>query len=107
MISSESDPDSDGDGLSDAQERNLGTDPNNQDTDGDGYPDGLEVLLGSDPLDPNSVPDIRPPGIITGPLIEIQNSNTANPGAASQRQPAKGEKDAVEIRPPNAGSSLP
>ena len=30
--------DSDGDGLTDAEERALGTDPNNPDTDGDGLP---------------------------------------------------------------------
>ncbi|WP_225334772.1 hypothetical protein [Halomicrobium urmianum] len=35
--------DSDGDGLSDARERELGTDPNESDTDGDGLPDGAEV----------------------------------------------------------------
>lgn len=66
-------PDSDGDVLSDAEERKLGTDPLNPDTDGDGYPDGLEVVLGSDPLDPNRVPDVRPPGILTGPLFDIEN----------------------------------
>jgi len=32
--------DSDGDGLTDAEERDLGTDPNNADTDGDGVNDG-------------------------------------------------------------------
>lgn len=35
--------DSDGDGLLDALELQLGTDPHNPDTDGDGYPDGLEA----------------------------------------------------------------
>jgi hypothetical protein len=45
--------DSDGDGLSDAEEAVLGTDPNNPDSDGDGIPDGDEVDIGSDPLDPN------------------------------------------------------
>ena len=35
--------DSDGDGLSDAEEIALGTDPHNKDTDGDGYSDGVEV----------------------------------------------------------------
>ncbi len=37
--------DSDGDGLTDAQEIALGTDPNNPDTDGDGYSDGVEVYF--------------------------------------------------------------
>jgi len=35
--------DSDGDGLTDAEELALGTDPNNPDTDGDGFSDGVEV----------------------------------------------------------------
>jgi hypothetical protein len=34
--------DSDGDGVSDGQERENGTDPNNGDSDGDGIPDGKE-----------------------------------------------------------------
>jgi hypothetical protein len=40
-------PDSDGDGLTDAEERKLGTDPGNPDTDGDGVRDGIEVRLAS------------------------------------------------------------
>lgn len=36
-------PDSDSDGLSDDEEKAVGTDPNNPDTDGDGIPDGWEV----------------------------------------------------------------
>ena len=49
--------DSDGDGLSDAEEIKLGTDPLNPDTDGDGVGDGIEVRLASpgsefDPLVP-------------------------------------------------------
>ena len=43
--------DSDGDGLSDSREKELGTDPNKADTDGDGINDGDEVKLGSSPLD--------------------------------------------------------
>jgi eukaryotic-like serine/threonine-protein kinase len=43
--------DSDGDGLTDAQELLIGTDPFNPDTDGDGLTDGEEVLIyGTDPL---------------------------------------------------------
>jgi hypothetical protein len=38
------DVDTDGDGLSDRRETELGTDPNNPDTDGDGLTDGQEVL---------------------------------------------------------------
>jgi outer membrane protein OmpA-like peptidoglycan-associated protein len=45
--------DSDGDGLSDARELQLGTDPQNPDSDGDGMSDGLEVELGTNPLSVN------------------------------------------------------
>ena len=45
--------DSDGDGLSDAQEGLLQTDPNNPDSDEDGISDGDEFAAGSDPLTPN------------------------------------------------------
>ncbi len=44
--------DSDGDGLTDAEELALGTDPLNPDTDGDGYSDGVEVRSGYCPLTP-------------------------------------------------------
>jgi hypothetical protein len=49
--------DSDGDGLTDAEEIKLGTDPLNRDSDGDGVGDGIEVRLASpgsqfDPLVP-------------------------------------------------------
>jgi hypothetical protein len=63
--------DADGDGLDDALEASLGTNPFVADTDGDGFLDGHEVnVLGSDPLDPDSpgapaVPSL-PPG---GPAI--------------------------------------
>jgi hypothetical protein len=46
--------DSDGDGLLDAEEIALGTDPLDPDTDGDGLPDGTEVAHGTDPLDPDT-----------------------------------------------------
>ena len=43
--------DSDGDGLTDDQEAELGTDPLDEDTDGDGLTDADEVERGTDPLD--------------------------------------------------------
>ncbi|MBP5545069.1 MAG: OmpA family protein [Kiritimatiellae bacterium] len=47
--------DTDGDGLTDDYEMQIGTDPNNPDTDGDGLTDGAEVLkYKTDPLNPDS-----------------------------------------------------
>lgn len=43
--------DSDGDGLTDVEEEELGTDPNLGDSDGDEFDDGEEVKAGTDPLD--------------------------------------------------------
>jgi len=49
--------DSDGDGLKDGEEVNIySTDPNNSDSDGDGYYDGEEVRKVSDPNDIEIVP---------------------------------------------------
>lgn len=48
--------DSDTDGLTDAEEEALGTDPNNPDSDNDGILDGEEVANGTDPNDANSGP---------------------------------------------------
>jgi thiol-disulfide isomerase/thioredoxin len=47
--------DSDGDGVSDADEYDLDSDPNSVDSDGDGYEDGWEVTEGSDPADDDSL----------------------------------------------------
>ncbi|MBO6589852.1 MAG: gliding motility-associated C-terminal domain-containing protein [Muricauda sp.] len=41
--------DTDGDGLTDGEETELGTNPNDADTDGDGLTDGEEVLVVDDP----------------------------------------------------------
>lgn len=49
--------DIDGDGLSNDEEAELGTDPAHADTDGDGVNDGSEAAAGSDPLDNRSFAD--------------------------------------------------
>ena len=56
VISAPAVVDSDGDGLSDDQERRIGTNPNNPDTDGDGFGDRAELLAGSNPTAGASVP---------------------------------------------------
>lgn len=48
--------DTDGDGIPDEIEAEIGTDPLNSDTDGDGLPDGYEIIvIGSDPANANSL----------------------------------------------------
>ncbi len=46
------DSDSDRDGLTDAFEQMIGTDPLSKDSDGDGIEDGVENAIGTDPTDP-------------------------------------------------------
>ncbi len=76
--------DTDGDGLSDAQENTLGTDPKNSDTDADGLFDGEEVkIYKTDPLNPDTDGDTfndgqevhngyNPKG--SGKLLELPNN---------------------------------
>jgi hypothetical protein len=59
--------DEDGDGMSNATEAVLGTDPYHPDSDGDGYSDGEEVAAGSDPLDPKSVPPLPGNAVLIAP----------------------------------------
>lgn len=102
--------DPDGDGLTNAQEAELGTDPNNPDTDGDGIPDGEEFyvwrtdpllrdtdgdglidgvevyVLGTDPLNPDTDGDGIPDGEDSSPTLKSTSTPTpfptseANPG---------------------------
>ena len=50
-------PDSDGDGLLDSEERTLGTNPDRKDTDGDGLWDSTEIRLGLNPCAKDSKGD--------------------------------------------------
>ncbi|NUM56507.1 MAG: PQQ-dependent sugar dehydrogenase [Candidatus Hydrogenedentes bacterium] len=66
------DPDTDGDGLTDSQEATAGTNPNNPDTDGDGLNDGPEVLThGTDPLNPDSDGD----GLTDGDEVNVYGTD--------------------------------
>lgn len=60
--------DFDQDGLSNGQERTLGTDPGKADSDDDGLNDGLEIAGGTNPLNPDSDDDGLPDGVDPAPL---------------------------------------
>jgi hypothetical protein len=64
--------DADGDGLSDAFEASIGTDPFNPDTDGDGDPDGIEYAYGSNPRSAASRP-----GLTNLPRAEFAESTSS------------------------------
>jgi hypothetical protein len=82
------DMDSDGDGLTDAEEAALGTNPNAIDTDGDGATDGAEALVaGTSPLDAGSY--LR--------ILEIQRASGGE--ATVTWSSVEGKQYAVEFRP--------
>lgn len=87
-------PDSDGDGVSDADELTNGTDPNNPDSDGDGLSDGEELTLGTDPLNPDSDGDDQLDGseVITG-----SDPTTADEACGLDRYTANLEEKPVDI----------
>ncbi len=81
--------DTDGDGLTDGEEADLGTNPNDPDTDGDGLTDGEEVLVVDDPntdavpenatdpldaCDPFLTPDCNPEDIDLAITKEVNRS---------------------------------
>lgn len=76
FIGSSDDDDEDGDGLTNADERRVGTNPTNPDTDEDGLSDGAEVLrLRTDPLNPDSDGDM----IKDGDEVYIHFTDPLNP----------------------------
>ncbi|MCZ7679690.1 MAG: hypothetical protein M5U28_13385 [Sandaracinaceae bacterium] len=64
------DPDSDNDGLSDADEVAGGSSPTNPDTDGDGISDLIEVGAGTNPTDPSDSPRTRGDFVFVVPYME-------------------------------------
>lgn len=83
------DPDSDGDGLTDTYETQIGTNPFDPDTDKDGLSDGEEVLTyKTDPLNPDSDWD----GLTDGAEVTVYTTNPLNPDTD-----AGGVKDGHEV----------
>ena len=98
--------DTDGDGLSDALELALGTDPTNPDTDDDNLTDGQDVAFGTDPLNPDTDGDGRLDGqeaLIDGtdPLDpqDVSQLIALTPGAfaSDQAMPAVDESGNIHI----------
>ncbi|MDD5489054.1 MAG: hypothetical protein PHP25_00025 [Candidatus Moranbacteria bacterium] len=76
--------DSDQDGLTDQEEKMIGTDPLNPDTDGDGYSDGKEVSSGYNPL------KAAPGDQIVAETNLSASQDTSNGNAAVQNPTASG-----------------
>ncbi len=82
--------DSDGDGLVNSREIELGTDPTKADTDGDELSDGSEVnQFGTNPLNPDSDGD----GLSDGEEVIRRNTNPLNPDTDQD-----GLTDGVEVQ---------
>lgn len=94
--------DSDGDGLTDEEEADLGTDPNNPDTDGDGISDGDEVngVPPTDPLDPDSDND----GVNDGDEINGVPPTDPNDPDTDGDGLTDGEEEALGTDPTNPDS---
>ncbi|OGI28987.1 MAG: hypothetical protein A2184_03635 [Candidatus Moranbacteria bacterium RIFOXYA1_FULL_44_7] len=90
--------DSDQDGLTDQEERMIGTDPQNIDTDGDGYSDGKEVSSGYNPLKPA-------PGdqVVAGADLSVGQSGSGE--AAAPKNPLTSSR-AVDLAGLSGSGSL-
>lgn len=88
--------DSDGDGLPDEREIELGTDPFRADTDGDGIPDGIEVETGTDPRRVDTDDD----GLADG-VEDANRDGVLDPGETDPRRAdtdGGGMPDGEEVR---------
>ena len=88
--------DPDGDGLSNAREAELGTDPLSADTDGDGVSDAAEVSAGTNPLHPGAPPDV-PDADGDGVSDADETSQGSDPHDASDGGLPPGEEDFVDL----------
>jgi hypothetical protein len=102
------DPDSDDDGINDGDEVALGTDPNNADSDGDGVSDGAEVTAGSDPNDASSRPsDGASEEAAPGLPIWMLYVATSLSDAASEKQVPSTQTANTKIQPKIQGAERP
>ena len=105
--------DPDHDGLTNAEEKLYGTNPNNPDTDGDGYSDGVEVRGGYDPLKAAPGDKIMPDkvGSTTGDsavsadnLTQKVSKEIATIVQDSQKNPSTDGSSSVSIEQINAAA---
>jgi thiol-disulfide isomerase/thioredoxin len=95
----ETDPDTDGDGLTDSEEAALGTNPDLADTDGDGISDGDEAAVGTDPTlddtDGDGLLDGEEEGVGTDPTNADSDGDGLDDGAEVEAgtDPANADTD--------------
>lgn len=98
-------PDTDADGLSDGDEATEGTDPLNPDTDGDGLLDGDEVDRGTDPLDPDTDGDGHDDGDEVTAGTDPLDPNDPGSGTTTPTTPPGGAGNGTGTGGPGDGGS--
>jgi len=98
--------DADGDGLSNAEELALGTNPRDNDTDKDGWPDGLEVQFGGDPVSDGVGPKMFVAA--APPILVLVRPGLGEPGGLGVNVTVASPPNIVITRPGlNDSSELP
>lgn len=90
-------PDSDEDGLFDGAEGSTGTDPLIYDTDGDGFGDNAEAAANSDPTDPASMSEGEPTVDTDGDMLTDAQEAALGTNAATPDTDGDGITDFAEV----------